>query len=116
MRTQTIASPSGEEEEEEEPWILQAELARKLVNLLDTRVILVTGEASYHAAYDECTVRFLRQTGLVDIGGSWDQGKWTHDVHGEEQPLNCTVVRESDSESGITGWFGIFFFFFFFPF
>ena len=58
LRTQAIASPS------EEPSILQAEPARRLVNLLDTPVVLVTGEASYHAAYDECTVRFLRQAGV----------------------------------------------------
>lgn len=49
-----------------ESWILQAEPARKLVNLLDTPVVVVTAEASYHAGYDECTVRFLKQAG-VDV-------------------------------------------------
>ena len=63
LRMQTIASPSGEVE----PWILQAEPARRLVNLLNTTVIVVTGGASYHAAYDECMVRFLRQAGVVDV-------------------------------------------------
>ena len=60
LRPQAIASPS------DEPWTLQAEPARRLVNLVDTPVVLVTGEASYHADYDECTVRFLTQAG-VDV-------------------------------------------------
>lgn len=64
LRMQTVASPS--DDEGGDPWILQAEPARKLVNLLRTPAVVVTAEASYHAHYDECTVRFLRQAG-VDV-------------------------------------------------
>jgi pimeloyl-ACP methyl ester carboxylesterase len=44
--------------------ILQAEPARRLVNLSKVPVLFVTAEASYHAVYDHCTVAFLRQAGV----------------------------------------------------
>lgn len=45
--------------------VLQAETPspRKLLNLLDVPILLLTGEASYHRSYDHCTVRYLRQAG-----------------------------------------------------
>lgn len=39
----------------------QAEPARTLVNLQRIPVLVVQAEASYHAAYDHCTVAYLRQ-------------------------------------------------------
>ncbi len=44
--------------------MLQKEPARRLVNLLKIPVLLETGEASAHAAYDEFTVRYLQQAGV----------------------------------------------------
>ena len=44
----------------------QAEPARQLANLRDAPVLVVQGEASYHAPYDHCTVAYLRQAG-VDV-------------------------------------------------
>ena len=41
--------------------------ARRLVNLAGIPVILVTGEASYHATYDHCTVEYLRAETAVDV-------------------------------------------------
>ncbi len=53
----------------------QAEPARQLTNLRDVPVLVVMGEASYHAPYDHCTVAYLRQAGvevdfvrLADLG------------------------------------------------
>jgi pimeloyl-ACP methyl ester carboxylesterase len=53
----------------------QPEPARKLVNLENIPILVVTSEASYHAPYDHCTVRYLAQAGvksthvrLPDIG------------------------------------------------
>jgi len=43
---------------------LQAEPARKLPKLAPLPVLVLTGEASYHAPYDHCTVKFLEQAGL----------------------------------------------------
>lgn len=37
---------------------------RKLPNLASTPVLVVTGEASYHAPYDHLTVEFLREAGV----------------------------------------------------
>jgi pimeloyl-ACP methyl ester carboxylesterase len=42
----------------------QEEPARKLVNLQNTPTLIVTSEASYHAPYDHCTVRYLAQAGV----------------------------------------------------
>lgn len=43
---------------------LQKEPARELVNLKDIPVVILTGEASYHEAYDHCTTRYLKQAGV----------------------------------------------------
>jgi pimeloyl-ACP methyl ester carboxylesterase len=54
---------------------LQKSPARQLTNLQKTPILIVTAEASYHAPYDYCTVKFLTQAGahathirLADIG------------------------------------------------
>lgn len=45
--------------------ILQASNStRQLVNLKSIPVVVVTTEASYHATYDWCTVKFLKQAGV----------------------------------------------------
>jgi pimeloyl-ACP methyl ester carboxylesterase len=53
----------------------QQEPARKLVNLQNIPLLIVTSEASYHSSYDHCTVRYLAQAGvkstflrLADVG------------------------------------------------
>jgi pimeloyl-ACP methyl ester carboxylesterase len=45
----------------------QEEPARKLVNLIDIPMLIVTGEASYHIQYDRCTVQFLKQSGVKRV-------------------------------------------------
>jgi pimeloyl-ACP methyl ester carboxylesterase len=54
---------------------MQKSPARLLPNLTKLPILIVTGEASYHAPYDHCTVKYLQQTGvrptwikLVDVG------------------------------------------------
>jgi pimeloyl-ACP methyl ester carboxylesterase len=44
-------------------WSQQAP-ARQLPNLRDVPILVVTAEASYHAPYDHCTVRYLEQAGV----------------------------------------------------
>jgi pimeloyl-ACP methyl ester carboxylesterase len=53
----------------------QQEPARKLPNLARIPVLIVTSQASYHAAYDDCTATYLAQAGvpvrqlhLADLG------------------------------------------------
>ncbi|PNP85968.1 hypothetical protein FNYG_01024 [Fusarium nygamai] len=45
--------------------ILQADepSPRKLVNLMDIPILIVTGEASYHMPYEHCTAAYYRQAG-----------------------------------------------------
>jgi pimeloyl-ACP methyl ester carboxylesterase len=54
---------------------MQAEPARQLPNLQKMPIALVTAEASYHAPYDHCIVKYLKQAGvnvtwikLADLG------------------------------------------------
>jgi pimeloyl-ACP methyl ester carboxylesterase len=54
---------------------LQKSQARQLPNLQKVPVLVVTSEASFHTAYDHCTVAYLKQAGvrvtfikLADIG------------------------------------------------
>ena len=42
----------------------QAEPARKLTHLAGVPVLILTGEASYHAPYDHCTAQYLEQAGV----------------------------------------------------
>lgn len=44
-------------------WI-QREPARQLPNLQKIPILIVTSEASYHSAYDHCTVKYLEQAGI----------------------------------------------------
>ena len=41
----------------------QAEPARQLPNLQKMPIMVLTSEASYHAPYDHCTVKYLQQAG-----------------------------------------------------
>jgi pimeloyl-ACP methyl ester carboxylesterase len=43
---------------------LQKSPARQLPNLQKMPVLVVTAEASYHATYDHCTVKYLQQAGV----------------------------------------------------
>ena len=43
---------------------LQKSPARQLPNLQKVPILVVTGEASYHAPYDHCTVKYLEQAGV----------------------------------------------------
>jgi len=46
---------------------LQRSPARQLTNLQKVPTLILTAEASYHAPYDHCTVRYLEQAGVRPI-------------------------------------------------
>ncbi|KAL4967392.1 alpha/beta hydrolase [Aspergillus stella-maris] len=52
--------------------IIQQEPARQLPNLAKVPIAIDTGEASYHAQYDYCFIKFLKQAGVhaehLDLG------------------------------------------------
>lgn len=43
---------------------MQAAPARTLPTLQHAKILVLTSQASYHAAYDNCTVKYLRQAGV----------------------------------------------------
>lgn len=43
---------------------MQQEPARLLLNLMNIPIMVMSAEASYHAAYDHCTVKYLQQAGV----------------------------------------------------
>ena len=45
-------------------WV-QKSPARQLIKLTEIPVLVVTSEASYHASYDHCTFKYLRQAGIA---------------------------------------------------
>jgi pimeloyl-ACP methyl ester carboxylesterase len=76
----------------------QAEPARQLVNL-KMPILVLTSEASYHAPYDHCTVKFLQQAGLkpsfirlADLG-----------IKGNSHVL-MLEKNNKDSAAVIAGW------------
>lgn len=74
---------------------LQASPMKNLVNVAKVPVILVTGEASYHAPYDYCTVRFLEQAGVkvewLDLGSKGIHGNG-HFLFMEENNLQIAAL------------------------
>ena len=66
----TTIEPAIDDEHNE--CIMQKELAKQLTNLANIPELVVTGEASFHAPYDYCTVKYLRQVGVnveyADLG------------------------------------------------
>ena len=57
------------------PYLIQAEPARKLKNLIGIPIAVLTAEASYHVPYDDGTVAFLRQAGAtVEHVTLWERG------------------------------------------
>ena len=44
----------------------QAQPARKLTNLKNIPILIISSEASYHASYDHCTAAYLTQAGVAN--------------------------------------------------
>lgn len=75
--------------------------ARRLKNLAGIPVLLVTGEASYHATYDHCTARYLDAAGVdVDFVRLEERG-----IHGNGHML--MLEKNSDAIALlVTEWLG----------
>jgi pimeloyl-ACP methyl ester carboxylesterase len=71
----------------------------RLVNLVDVPVLVVSGGASYHAAYDQCTVQFLRDSAVpvtaMRLGDMGIEGN----THGLIVETNNDVIADR-----IAGW------------
>jgi pimeloyl-ACP methyl ester carboxylesterase len=59
--------------------VIQADPPRQLPNLAKVPILIVTAEASYHAMYDTCFVKFLNQAGVQRVE-HWNLGD--RGIHG----------------------------------
>jgi pimeloyl-ACP methyl ester carboxylesterase len=59
-----IVKQAAADAEDLAPCWLQTEPARQLPNLKGIPTLVLVGEASYHAVFDHCTVRWLQQAGV----------------------------------------------------
>jgi len=75
--------------------------ARRLSNLTGVPALIVTGEASYHAAYDHCTAAYLRDAGVpVTFVRLEERG-----IHGNGHML--MLEKNSDEIAAlVAGWLG----------
>lgn len=70
-----VTRQDGPDAPDLEPCALQAEPARRLAHLAAIPILVLTTQASYHAVYDHCTARYLRQAGAsVDFERLADHG------------------------------------------
>jgi pimeloyl-ACP methyl ester carboxylesterase len=80
-------------------WV-QKSPARQLVNLQSIPVLVVTSEASYHASYDHCTVKYLRQAG---VSGMAVMSLPAHNIHGNGHMM--MLEKNSDEiAAAMMGW------------
>ncbi len=88
---------------------LQKEPARKLKNLANIPVTVIVSEASYHAAYDHCTARYLRQAGvrtdlirLADLGIRGNGHMMMLEKNSDDiaRAMDRWIVRQLGSERG----------------
>ena len=70
----------------------QAAPVRRLPNLAGIPIAILTGEASYHAAYDHCTARFLAQAGVANEHIRLESRGIHGNGHGLPGELNNLVV------------------------
>ncbi|KAA8575923.1 hypothetical protein EYC84_006088 [Monilinia fructicola] len=96
-----VKNEGAGEGELEECW-MQIEPARQLGNLRGMKVLVETGEASFHRVYDGCTVKYLRQAGV------WVE--WMKLGEGEQSGINGNghmqfLEENSDEIAGVLeGW------------
>jgi hypothetical protein len=87
--------------------VLQAEPVRQLPNLAQVPILVDTGEASYHAAYDHCTVAFLRQAGVqvehLELGKAGLHGNGHSKLANPLSSVCPGLSTDADSDSAIYG-------------
>jgi pimeloyl-ACP methyl ester carboxylesterase len=80
-------------------WV-QKSPARQLVNLKTVPVLVVTSEASYHASYDHCTVKYLRQAG---VSGTAVMSLPARNIHGNGHMM-MLEKNSDDIAAAMMGW------------
>jgi hypothetical protein len=80
---------------------LQKTPARQLSTLQKAPIVVITGEVSFHAAYEHCTIKYLKQAG---VNPTWmDLGR--QGVHGNGHMM--MLEKNSDQIADlIVRWLG----------
>ncbi len=79
------------------PCWLQTGTPRRLPNLRGVPVMIITGEASYHAPYDHCTARYLDQAGVANDFVRLEERGIRGNGHGIPSELNnAATARLAD--------------------
>ena len=77
LPTEVVPAPPGKERDLR-PCTRQKEPVKKLANLSKVPVLLINGEASFHAPFEYCTYGFLKQAGVnaewLDLGAKGIKG------------------------------------------
>lgn len=71
---------------------LQSGKPRTLPNLKDIPIVILTGEASYHAPYDHCTSKYLTQAGVANEHVRLEKVGLRGNGHGIPSELNSLEV------------------------
>jgi len=82
---------------------LQKAPARQLPNLAKMPMLIVNGEASFHAPFEHCTVKYLEQRACIRPGSIWAKRRARqrpHDDAGEKQSRSGGCDREMDGRVG----------------
>src|SRR5207244_6130524 len=79
-------------------WLQKAPV-RHLPNLTKMPILVVTAEASYHAPYDHCTVKYLEQAGVSPIWIKLQDGG----IHGNGHMM---MLEKNNAQIAgvISGW------------
>lgn len=73
---------------------LQAGTPRTLPNLRGIPIVIITGEASYHAPYDHCTAKYLAQAGVANEHVRLEARGIHGNGHGIPSELNNLVTAK----------------------
>ena len=71
---------------------LQAGTPRTLPNLKGIPIVILTGEASYHAPYDHCTSKYLAQAGVPNQHVRLEQVGFKGNGHGIPSERNSLEI------------------------
>lgn len=71
---------------------LQSGTPRTLPNLKGIPIVILTGEASYHAPYDHCTAKYLTQAGVTNEHVRLEKAGFRGNGHGIPSERNSLEV------------------------
>lgn len=99
LSTVTLLPPNGTDEGLFDGCTLQAEPAKRLVNIAQADVLIVNSESSFHASFEYCTVDYMRQAGVAVDWLDLSKAEIKGNGHMMFMELNNLVIADC-----ILGW------------